>query len=367
MTCGGFDVAAYLQNWIWEGIHDQWTTLVVLVLIGIVVAFLVIPALIRFQRGASVGQQVYESGPATHLAKQGTPTLGGIAFVIAALAAVAYIEATGGASRVLEDSHYWIVDSDVVRPILFAGFIALVAGIGFIDDFLILSRRTALGLRARTKMLLLLIVAAAAVYAIFQIDPSAYYCTDPSQGVAQWWFGTTIYVPFAWFCALAVIAIVGCANAVNLTDGVDGLAGAVSLPPLIVLSLAWGGWIGLSVAGALAVFLYFNRHPAKVFMGDTGSLTLGALIAFLAIEAHLLLFLPLLGIVFVVEALSVIAQVVSFKLTGTRIFKMSPLHHHFELSGWSEQKITATFTAISLLASVAFCEMVYASLRVLPH
>ncbi|HEY5094075.1 MAG TPA: phospho-N-acetylmuramoyl-pentapeptide-transferase [Candidatus Eremiobacteraceae bacterium] len=324
---------------------SEWVTLFTIVLIGWVVAREVISTLIRVQRSTSVGQQVYESGPAAHLAKQGTPTMGGIAFPIAAVVAAAYLTA---------EYHY---DS---RLLLMVGLVASVAAIGFVDDYLSIKRRTSLGLRARSKMLLLIIVAAVAAHGF--LDGTATDCAySLTTGNDQWWFGRLLYLPISWYYILAIAAVVGCANAVNLTDGVDGLAGSVALPPLVVLSFLDGGGIGIAVATAVVVFLFYNRYPAKVFMGDTGSLTLGALLAFLAIKEHLLLFLPLLGIVFVVEALSVIAQVISFKLTGKRIFKMSPLHHHFELSGWSEQRVTRTFALVSLFAAVVFCAIVYYS------
>ena len=178
---------------------------------------------------------------------------------------------------------------------------------------------------------------------------------------SQWWFGQIAHLSPIAFWILAVLAIVGCANAVNLTDGVDGLAAATVLPPLITLTIMSGEGIAAGVAGALAVFLVLNRYPARIFMGDTGSLLLGVLLAALAIESHLLLILPLFGIVFVVEALSVIIQVASFKLTGRRVFKMTPLHHHFELSGWSERNIVRIFAAASVLASIVFFVIVFRS------
>jgi phospho-N-acetylmuramoyl-pentapeptide-transferase len=164
---------------------------------------------------------------------------------------------------------------------------------------------------------------------------------------------------WAW-AVLAVLAIVGAANAVNLTDGLDGLAAGATIPALIALQLTarYEAIVGVqsigdAVLGSLLVFLWYNRHPAKIFMGDTGSLALGALLAGLAIQAGALLLLPLFGIVFVAEALSVIVQVVSFKTTGRRVFRMSPLHHHFELSGWRETVVTATFvmTAVAVAAA----------------
>jgi phospho-N-acetylmuramoyl-pentapeptide-transferase len=323
-----------------------------LIPLGAVIAAIVIPLVIRWQRRASLGQQIYEDGPAAHRAKQGTPTMGGLAFPIAA-----------------------ILSFPVALYPAPSPTIAVVLGglIGFVDDFIIVRQQRALGLRARWKLLALAGVAFLVV-AISDQRISADRALHGCDAVwhwglqYQWWFGSLVTIPYALGLILAVLAVVGCANAVNLTDGVDGLAAGTVLAPLIVLTALSGSGTATVVLGALIVFLFFNRHPAKVFMGDTGSLALGALLAALAIDAHLLLFLPLLGIVFVVEALSVIAQVISFKLTGKRIFKMSPLHHHFELSGWSEKRVTATFSAISVLASIAFCAIVYYSnLRVPLH
>ena len=320
--------------WFWAGIP-----------IGAAIAAVVIPLVIRWQRRASLGQQIYEDGPAAHQAKQGTPTMGGLAFPMAALVAFPVS----------------------IFPALAAAVAVVFGGaIGFIDDIIIVRMRRALGLRARWKLLAL---AALAFFVAMVSDQRlsaarALYGCDSTYHWGfqyQWWFGSLASLPYALSLILAVLAVVGCANAVNLTDGVDGLAAGTVLPPLIVLSILTGNGTAAVVLGALVVFLFFNLHPAKVFMGDTGSLALGALLAALAIDAHVVLFLPLLGIVFVIEALSVIVQVVSFKLTGTRVLKMSPLHHHFELSGWSERKITMIFSAVSVLASAAFCAIVYLS------
>lgn len=348
MICNGDWLASHYLLWryaeVYQYLRFEWPILLMVFLTGWVIAREVIPAVIRVQRKAAIGQQIYESGPAAHLAKQGTPTMGGLSFAFAAVVAAVVLATARGRQDL-----YFI-----------ALLVVAVAAIGFVDDYLKIKRRTAIGLRARSKLVLLIIVAAFAAYG-FLHGPLLFCTSAVATGSDQWWFGHLFSLPAVWFYVLAIAAIVGSANAVNLTDGVDGLAASVALPALIVFSWFDGGGIALAVTAALIVFLVYNKYPAKVFMGDTGSLTLGALIAFLAIRDHLLLFLPLLGIVFVVEALSVIAQVISFKLTGKRIFKMSPLHHHFELSGWSEQRITRTFALASLLASVIFIAIVYYS------
>lgn len=301
----------------------------IVIVAGMITAAIVIPLTITAQQRARLGQHVYQDAPASHSAKQGTPTAGGIAFLIAALAGFA----------------------------LSSGSLALLAltlgcgGIGLADDLLILRAKRALGLRAREKFTLVALIAAGYVFWIYH---------STTAGISQTWFGATISLPLWAWAALAVLAIVGATNAVNLTDGLDGLAAGTTVPVLIALLLtaryqgiAGVAGIGDAVLGALLVFLWYNRHPAKIFMGDTGSLALGALLAGLAVQSGALLLLPLFGIVFVAEALSVIVQVVSYKTTGRRVLRMSPLHHHFELGGWRETVVTATFVMTAVAAAAA--------------
>ncbi|MDQ6766353.1 MAG: phospho-N-acetylmuramoyl-pentapeptide-transferase [Candidatus Eremiobacteraeota bacterium] len=302
------------------------------VLAGVAVGAFILPSLIAIQRRGQLGQHVYEDAPKSHTLKAGTPTMGGIAFVCAALVGCAI----GG-----------------FGPFALAlAALAVAAGaIGLADDMLILRARRALGLRARWKF---------ALIAIAAIAYSAWVLGTGLASPQQTWFGTTVTLQLWLWWALAVLAIVGAANAVNLTDGLDGLAAGTSIPVLIGLLLTaryqhvtGPTIVGDAVLGALLAFLWFNRHPARIFMGDTGSLALGALLAGLAIQSGALLLLPLFGMVFVLETLSVIAQVVSFKSTGKRIFKMSPIHHHFELSGWRETAVTSTFVVFASLAAAA--------------
>ncbi len=290
---------------------------------GFIACAIVVPFLIDWQRRRRIGQQVYEDGPKAHAAKQGTPTMGGLAFVVAALAGLIF-------SRTPSD----------VQLLLLSGGAGII---GAADDLIIMLHRRALGLRARWKFALL------AALGIWYLSLQS----GDALGYDENWFGAIVVLPawLWWFLALG--AIVGAANAVNLTDGLDGLATGAVIPPLFFFSLGALSSVTVSVLGACAAFLWYNRHPAKIFMGDAGSLLLGALLAGAAIQSHLLLLLPLLGFVFVIEALSVILQVASFKLTGKRIFKMSPLHHHFELSGWKEARVTATFVAASLVITCA--------------
>ncbi|MBC5805364.1 MAG: phospho-N-acetylmuramoyl-pentapeptide-transferase [Candidatus Eremiobacter antarcticus] len=302
-------------------------------LAGAVLCSVAIPFVIAAQRRHRLGQHVYEDAPSSHAAKQGTPTMGGLAFVAAAFAGLAI---SGFAAP--ERGLFCLV--------------ALAAAVGYADDLLILKGRRALGLRARWKF---------AFMALLALGYTAWIGQQPGIATENW-FGRTVDIPHALWFALAVLALVGTANAVNLTDGLDGLAVGTVIPALIALQLPAAASsiapivttnVAMSVLGACFTFLWFNRHPARVFMGDTGSLLLGALIAGSAIASHLLLLLPLFGLVFVVEALSVMAQVASFKMFGRRILRMSPLHHHFELSGWRETSVTAGFVACQTACAAA--------------
>ncbi len=293
---------------------------------GFAIATIVVPLLISWQQRRRLGQQIYEDGPKAHAVKQGTPTMGGVAFIVAA-AAGALFSHNGVDARLL---------------VLAAG----AGAIGLADDALILIRRRALGLKARWKMALLAFVGALFLW-MLQTGPAP-------LGYAESWFGQLVVLPPPVWWTLAMLAILGAANAVNLTDGVDGLATGTVIAPLTLFALASLSSLAVAVLGACVAFFYFNRYPAKIFMGDAGSLLLGALLAGCAIVSGRLFYLPFVGIVFVIEALSVIAQVASFKLTGKRVLKMSPLHHHFELSGWSERRITWTFTVVSIVATLVF-------------
>jgi phospho-N-acetylmuramoyl-pentapeptide-transferase len=293
--------------------------------IGGVVAAVVVPVTIGWQRRRNLGQQIYEDGPSSHAVKQGTPTLGGIAFVAAA--------AIGALVPIAQFEHQ--------LPLLL--LVVGAGAIGFADDYLKLVLHRPLGLRARWKFLALFVLAAG--FAAYEAH------ADPYHFTSLWFTGWVPLAPWLW-ALLAVCAIVGAANAVNLTDGLDGLAAGTAIPPLLLLGFMAPSTLAVAVVGSATGFLYFNTHPARIFMGDTGSLALGALLGGLAIQMDWLLLLPVLGIVFVAEALSVIAQVLSFKLTGKRIFRMTPLHHHFEMLGWPEQRVTLVFILASAAASL---------------
>lgn len=278
------------------------------------------------------GQNIRAEGPESHLSKSGTPSMGGIAIIAATLITIL-------ATR----------QFSMATGVLAFGFVAFGA-IGFADDYLKIIRRNNLGLRAWQKLSLQFIAAIALVLAMDIILGRGTLVLVPFTGgtidMGIW------YIPFTVFVVLAMV------NSVNLTDGLDGLASGTTAIIAVFFALAGvtlanetGTSFIICLAGACIGFLIFNRYPANVFMGDTGSLALGGALAAVAIFMRMELFLPIVGFVLVMEALSVIIQVISFKTRGKRVFKMSPLHHHFELSGMKETKVVGLFW----LATIIFC------------
>ena len=318
--------------------------MIVACLISFVVTVLVggkgiLPALRRMK----AGQSIREDGPKWHAGKSGTPTMGGLMFILGTGIAVVLVG--------------WGQMRQGVYTHLYVYLFALVFGaIGFFDDYQKVKKHQNLGLTAAQKFILQL-AAAVAFLALMRLE-----------GMLT----TDLYVPFlqislhtSWpvYMVFAAFVIVGTVNAVNITDGLDGLATSVTIPvALFFVSVAtWWGYTQLGIfagalLGGLLGFLIFNAYPAKVFMGDTGSLFLGGAVAGLAFAFDMPLVLILVGIVYIVETLSDIIQVAYFKLThGKRIFKMAPIHHHFELCGWSEIKIVVVFTVVSTV----FCALAY--------
>lgn len=296
-------------------------------------ALLLGAALIPWLTRLRVGQVIRSQGPERHLAKAGTPTMGGLIFLLPTVVAVLAVAG--------HDPAVWLV---LALTLAFAA-------IGFVDDYQKVVRHRALGLRAREKLLAQIVAAG-----LFAAMAAARF-----HAAGPWALpGGGTWVPGGWYVPLTVLAILGAANAVNLTDGLDGLAGGTAVVALAFF-VVWAGNVGetgaavvaLALASAVVGFLRYNLHPARVFMGDTGSLGLGAALAGLAILTRATLFLPIVGGVFVLEALSVIVQVASFRLWGRRLLKMSPLHHHFELLGWSEERIVISFWAAALVFAVA--------------
>ncbi len=304
-------------------------------LIGMILAPIVIP-LLRWLR---FGQRIRREGPKEHLKKSGTPTMGGIVFIV----------------NLLISSLLWAKTS----PTLFVALaIAILYGIlGFADDLIKTLKKRSLGLRAWQKFSGEILIALALIFAATSLLDRGTDLLVPGLDLI-WRAGPFYYL-------VAFILAAGATNGVNLTDGLDGLAAGacflaylgygfialhcVDYPPFpLVDYMALVVYSGV-MAGICLAFLFFNHHPAKVFMGDTGSLFLGGGLAVLAILTGTELLLIVLGGVFVVETLSVILQVIGFKLTGKRIFRMSPLHHHFEIIGWGEKKVVYTFWFVEFL------------------
>jgi phospho-N-acetylmuramoyl-pentapeptide-transferase len=305
-------------------------------LIALIVALVIADPLIRMLRGLKARQVISTDAPKTHQKKAGTPTMGGIIIIGSGLAGALAIGPR--------------------TPEMVAALVITLAysGIGLLDDLLIVIRGKNLGLKARQKLALQIVLAVVFVY-----------WWDGRGGEA----GNALTAAFA---AFHLLLLVGMSNAVNLTDGLDGLAAGVAVPLFLLLALIGSlgtaidrlGVVGnhglaafsMAMAGGCLGFLWFNAHPASVFMGDTGSLGLGAGMAAAAIMLHAELPLLLAAGVYLIEAASVMIQVASFKTTGRRVFRMSPLHHHFELAGWPETRVVARFwiVAVTLAALTLF-------------
>lgn len=311
--------------------------------VSAVVGFFLVPYLKRIK----AGQSIKENGPTWHMSKQGTPTMGGLMFI----AAIAVVCLSVGFDCMAEGEYGH----------LFCLAFALVFGaIGFLDDWEKLKKKQNLGLTASKKFLLQL---AAALVFVLLMRRIGY--TRPNLYIP--FFNKTVPMPEWLYFVFAAFIIVGTVNAVNITDGVDGLASGTSVPVclfFVCVTVAWGeeflelGIFASGLAGGLVGFLMYNFNPAKVFMGDTGSLFLGGAIAAMAFAYDMPLILITLGIMYIIETLSDIIQVGYFKLShGKRIFKMAPFHHHLEMGGWtgkkwSEKELFLLFTSISLTFAV---------------
>ena len=296
-----------------------------------IVCALIGPVLIPYLHKLKFGQSIRDCGPASHMKKSGTPTMGGLMILAALVLALCW--------------------GNFTPHVLMALVLTLGhALIGFLDDYIKVVMKRNLGLTAKQKFLLQFILAGAYVY----------FAETHLQNTTLWVPLLNVTFDFGWaYYALAFILLVGTTNAVNLTDGLDGLVSFVSVP--VTLAFAFIAYMqgmldvsgfALGLTGACLGFLLFNRHPAQVFMGDTGSLALGGGVAALALLTHTELLLVIIGGIYVAEATSVIIQVAYFRLTGgKRFFRMAPLHHHFELGGWKEVKVVECFTIVSFLLS----------------
>jgi phospho-N-acetylmuramoyl-pentapeptide-transferase len=317
-------------------------------LVALIISILAGPVFIDFLRRHALGQQIREEGPEHHSAKQGTPTMGGVLIVVAA--AVAFL-ATGART---------------LPALAIFGTMLACGVIGFLDDYIKLRHRRSLGLSGRLKMLGLITITVAVGFAAHhQHLRHSVYVPIVNQHVPLGW---------GWYL-LVFFVIAGAANAVNLTDGIDGLAAGTAIIALFTLTAMAvtvyirsrgptglriptrldAAYIGAAVIGAAIGFLWFNAWPAEVFMGDTGSMAMGGAIGAMTIFLQVDLLLLLVGGIFVIEALSVMVQVVSFKYWGRRLLLMAPLHHHFEMKNWSETKIMVRFWIVTgILCAAGF-------------
>lgn len=300
-------------------------------IISVISGLIIIPALKRMK----FGQSIREEGPEAHQKKAGTPTMGGLIFITSIILSTLFLS--------------YIYDVMTTQTIVLLLILVGFGAIGFLDDFIIVVLKRNLGLTSLQKLIGQIVVAFAAFF-LLKMGP----------------FETTVGLPFTniefelgiFYVAFLIFWLVGFSNAVNITDGLDGLVAgtsSIAFAAFGIFALGYGqediAVFAFVVTGATLGFLLFNVKPAKVFMGDTGSLALGGALAMLSVLIKQEILLLFIGIVFVVETASVIIQVISFKMTGKRVFKMSPIHHHFELSGWSEWKIVLVFWGIALLAA----------------
>ena len=304
-------------------------------IVTVAVGLILTPALHRLK----FGQTVRDDGPETHFIKSGTPTMGGIFFIVGTLVALPLIFIINkNIPGIIADRNLWSA------LFLFLGYGIL----GFIDDYIKVVLKRSLGLRAKQKLIGQIILAI--IFIIISGNETA-KVTVP-----------VLNITFAlgyWYIPFGVFVVVAASNSVNLTDGLDGLAAGVTF--IFLMAYAFITYLldytslaifAAALAGGCIGFLVFNYHPAKVFMGDTGSLALGGAVGALVVLSHTELILPIIGGVYVIETLSVILQVISFKTTGKRLFKMSPIHHHFELLGWSEVKVVSFFYMWALIFTI---------------
>ena len=298
-----------------------------------VIGWFLLPVL----RALKAGQSIREVGPTWHNSKAGTPMMGGLMFIFAAILIL-----VGNAFAMAEYSVFFVL------------ILALCFGfVGFLDDFTKIKYKRNLGLTSIQKAALQAAVSALFLYVMFRTGAMS----------------TELYIPFVdlsftlhplVYIFFSMFVMVGCVNAVNLTDGVDGLCASVTIPVMVFFTaaaMALGKYelalLPASLVGGLTAYLVYNWHPAKVFMGDTGSLFLGGVVCALAYALEMPLILILVGVVYIIETLSVILQVTYFKLThGKRLFKMSPIHHHFEMCGWKEEKICLSFAGVTAVICV---------------
>lgn len=305
------------------------------VAISFIISGALCPILIPFLKKMKFGQNIREEGPQAHLSKKGTPTMGGIVIVIS----------------IVVTSLIFIKDFPQIIPVIV--ITAAFGVVGFIDDYIKVVMKRSMGLRAWQKFLLQIIITVGIIVYILNFTDLGTEIMIPFTG--------GIYIDFGWtFIPLLFIFIMGTVNGVNFTDGIDGLASGVTLVIaafFMAASLKIGAGmesVSGAVIGSLLAFLIFNVYPARLFMGDTGSLALGGYVVAIACLMKMPLFIIVAGFIYLIEIVSVMMQVSYFKITkGKRIFKMTPIHHHFELSGWFENRITVLFTIVTFILCLA--------------
>ncbi len=346
-------------------------------LTAMLIALFIGPYVIRKLRDFQIGQYIREDGPKSHQKKSGTPTMGGLLIVIA----------------ILLPTVLWSVPTNPFVWITVFSTLAFGA-VGFADDYIKVVQRRSLGLTPRAKLIGQAIAAIVVAAALALLDHFKLYSTELTVPFVKSWRPDLFWhwpatIPYLWplgflpFAAFVLFVLMGSSNAVNLTDGLDGLAigctiiaaGALTVLTYVSGNVVWADYLEMqrmpmvseltifcgSMVGASIGFLWYNAHPAEVFMGDVGSLALGGAIGTVAIIIRQELLLPFIGGIFIIEALSVMLQVGSYKLRKKRIFKMAPLHHHFEQLGWSESKVIARFWIAALV--FALCALTTLKLR----
>lgn len=324
-----------------------YSTCLISAIVSFIIGVILFKVFIPYLRKVKLGQKILEIGPSWHKSKEGTPNLGGLIFIVACLIGCAvgilvYKNDSPAECIMLESQKY----PHMLKKMFLVLLLALSQGmIGFVDDYVKLFKKRNKGLSATQKFILQFATAGLYLFA------NAYFFeTDTAFGTP--WGNIELGIFYYVFMLLAIVYIINCAN---LTDGIDGLAGSIALIICVMLVLLKNIQIGLpagALVGALLAFLVFNFHPAKIFMGDTGSLFLGGFIVGAVMNTDCEFILIPISCIWIIEGLSVVLQVLSFKLTGKRIFKMAPIHHHFEKCGWSEVKIVAVFSAITVVFSV---------------
>ena len=320
-------------------------------LTSLLFAFFLAPSLIQWLKKRQIGQSVREDGPSSHLSKKGTPTMGGLLFLF---------------SMTISTVIWMRWDNSLVWLCL--GITLSFGALGFFDDWVKAVKKDPNGLRVKTKLFWQILISFVFVWILYEIIGHSTELNVP--------FFKNIRPDFGWFYMFfSILVIVGTSNAVNLTDGLDGLATVPSLISFLtyaIFAYVAGHFtiatylqisplpgsselavFAIAMVGGLLGFLWYNAYPAQVFMGDVGSLALGAGLGFIATLTKNELILVLVGGIFVLETVSVMTQVISFKLTGKRVFKMAPLHHHFELKGWAEPKVIVRFWIISIILALS--------------